>query len=144
VLAVGAGAAGAVAYTKGDLEATEHQNIDVVYAATTRTVEDMKLYRLSDEDEQDALSAKVVARDAADKRVTITLKSLAEDLTSVSIRVGTFGDQTKQRLIYDRIRENLTAASSREEQASTAPPAQPPEEAPPSTVAATPPPNKPE
>ena len=144
VLAVGAGAAGAVAYTKGDLEAEQHHNIDQVYAATTKAVEDLKLYVLSDEGNQDALSATVVARDAGDKRVKVTLKSVAQDLTKVSIRVGTFGDQTKQRLIYDKIRENLKAASAPAAQtpppASPAPPAQPPAPTSSAPPAQTPPP----
>jgi hypothetical protein len=141
VLAVGAGAAGAVAYTKGDFEAEEHQNIDQVYAATTKAVEDLKLYVLSDEGDQDALSATVVARDAADKRIKITLKSVAQDVTKLSIRVGTFGDQTKQRLIYDKIRENLKVASV--PAAQTPPPTSSaqPEQAMPG-VPAPPPPNK--
>jgi hypothetical protein len=110
VLAAGAGAAGAVAYAKGDLEAQEHQSIDAVYAATTKAMEDLKLYQLRDESGRDALSATVVARDAADKRITVALKSVSQDFTTLSIRVGTFGDQTKQQRIYDKIRENLKAA----------------------------------
>jgi len=104
VAAIGAGA-GTVAYMKGDLEAVEAKDIDTVYAATKKAVEQLDLS--VSQDTKDALSAKIVARDAQDKKVTINLKSTTEDTTKISIRVGTFGSETKSRLIHDQIRKNL-------------------------------------
>jgi len=109
LLAVGAGAAGTVAYAEGDLEAEEHHNIDQVYAATKKAAEDLNLHVITGEGGKDELSATLVARDAADKHITIKLQTVAQDVTKVSIRVGTFGSQTKQRLIYSKITENLKA-----------------------------------
>lgn len=107
LLVVGAGAAGTVAYAEGDFEAEENWNIDQVYAAAKKAAEDLKLHVISSEGGKDELSASLVARDAADKRVSIKLKTMTQDVTKISIRIGTFGSQTKQRLIYSKIRENL-------------------------------------
>lgn len=104
VAAVGAGA-GTVAYMRGDLEAVEAKDIDAVYAATKKAVEQLELKVSSDT--KDALSAEIVARDAQDKKITIKLKSTTEDTTQISIRAGTFGSETKSRLIHDQIKKNL-------------------------------------
>ena len=104
VAAVGAGA-GTVAYLRGDLEAVEAKDIDAVYAATKKAVEQRELDVSSDT--KDALSAEIVARDAQNKKIVIKLKSATENTTQISIRVGTFGSETKSRLIHDQIKKNL-------------------------------------
>ncbi len=104
-VAVGAGAAGAVAYIKGDLEAVEPHDIDAVYAATKKAVAELGLSVTTDS--KDALSAMIVGRDAQDKKVTIKLRKTAEGTTKLSIRVGTFGSETKSRLIYQQIHDHL-------------------------------------
>ena len=81
--------------------------------------------------EKDALSATILARDADDKRVTIKLKAQNEQMTEISIRIGTFGDETKSQMIYDRIRQNLKAAAPPVPPAA-APAATPPAASPPS------------
>jgi hypothetical protein len=102
---VGAGAAGTVAYIKGDLEVVEPEGIDAVYEATKEAVEELGLKVTKDS--KDALGAEIVARDAEDKKVTISLKATPEGTTELSIRVGTFGSETKSRVIYQRIHDNL-------------------------------------
>ena len=102
---VGGGAAGTVADGKGDLGAVESRNIDAVYAATKKAADELGLKVTRDT--KDSLGAVIVARDAQDKKVTIKLKTTAENTTELSIRVGTFGDETKSQLIYDKIKENL-------------------------------------
>ncbi len=104
VVAVGAGA-GTVAYLRGDLEAVEAKDINTVYKAAKDAVRQLEL--TVTKDTKDAMSAVVVARDAEDKKITITLKAATEDTTKISVRVGTFGSETKSRRIYDQIRENL-------------------------------------
>jgi len=104
VAAVGAGA-GTIAYIKGDLEVVESKNIDVVYEATEKAVEQLGLN--VNKKTKDAMSATIVARDAQDKKVTIKLKATTENTAKISIRVGIFGSETKSRLIYEQIRENL-------------------------------------
>ena len=104
VAAVGAGA-GTIAYIKGDLEVVESKNIDAVYEATEKAVEQLGLN--VNKKTKDAMSATIVARDAQDKKVTIKLKATTENTTKISIRIGIFGSETKSRLIYEQIRENL-------------------------------------
>ncbi len=104
VAAVGAGA-GTVAYLRGDLESVEAKDLDTVYAATKKAVEQLELD--VSKDVKDALSAQIVARDARDKKNTINLKATTEGTTKISIRVGTFGSETQSMLIYDQIKKNL-------------------------------------
>lgn len=110
-IAVGAGAAGTVAYLAGDVEVEEPYNIDEVYAATRKAVDELDLHVIAGDTDKDALSATVVARDAADKRITIRLRTRTSNTTRLSIRVGTFGDETKSHLIYSKIVEHLKAVA---------------------------------
>lgn len=104
VVAAGAGV-GSAAYVMGDLEAAEAKSIDVMYAATEKAMEQLELRVTSKH--KDALSATVVARDSADKKIKVKLSATPEGTTKISIRVGVFGSQTKSRLIYDKIRANF-------------------------------------
>ncbi len=105
VAAVGGGAAGTVAYIRGDLEAVEAKDIGTVYKATEKALEELGL--VVSKKTKDALSAKIIARDAQDKKITIKLNATTEEMTKLSIRIGTFGSETKSRLIYQKIRDNL-------------------------------------
>jgi hypothetical protein len=105
VAAVGLGAAGTIAYVRGDLQSFESERIDEVYEATLKAVDELELNVTTKS--KDALSAIIVARDADDKKVTIKLKATAEGPTELSIRIGVFGNETKSRLIYQKIRDNL-------------------------------------
>ncbi len=105
VAAVGAGAAGTVAYIRGDLEAVKTANIDKVYAAVLKATDELGFSVT--QKSKDALSAKVVARDAQDKKITIRMMSTAEGTTKLSIRIGLFGSETKSRLIYEQINKHL-------------------------------------
>ena len=105
VAAVGVGAAGTIAYVRGDLEAVESYNLDNVYEATLKALDELELNVISKS--KDALTATINARDAQDKKIKIILKKTAEQTTKISIRIGTFGDETKSRLIYQKINYNL-------------------------------------
>jgi len=102
---VGVGAAGTVAYVRGDLESIESENVDVVYDATLKALQELELRPTRKS--KDALGAEIVTYDAQDKKITIRLKSAAEGTTKISIRIGVFGSETKSRLIYQKIRDNL-------------------------------------
>ncbi len=104
VVAAGAGA-GTVAYVTGSIEAVESKSIDAVYKAAEKAVGELGL--VTTEKTKDALSAKIIARDAQDKKITINLKALAEASTKVSVRVGFWGDEVKSRLIYQKVQDNL-------------------------------------
>jgi hypothetical protein len=102
---VGAGAAGTVAYIRGDLESIESKDLNAVYEATLKAMEQLELS--VSRKTKDAMSAEVIARDAGDKKITISLSATAEGATKISIRIGVFGSETKSRLIYDQIKKNL-------------------------------------
>jgi hypothetical protein len=103
--AVGAGAVGTVAYMKGDLEAVEAEDINVVYEASKNALKQLGLSVTKES--RDALSGVITARDAQDKKVTIKLSSTTEGATKISIRVGLFGNEMKSNLIYQKIHDNL-------------------------------------
>ena len=103
--AVGIGAAGTVAYVRGDLESMESENIDSVYEAALKALQELELQPTRKS--KDALGAEIITYDAQDKKITIRLKSAAEGTTKLSIRIGVFGSETKSRLIYQKIRDNL-------------------------------------
>lgn len=105
VAAVGAGAAGTVAYVKGDLEAIESKKLSTVHEATLKAIKELGLNVTKET--KDALSAVIIVRDAQDKKITIKLRATTEKTTKLSIRVGLFGNETKSRLIYQKIHENL-------------------------------------
>lgn len=101
---VGAGA-GTVMYATGDLKVVVAKDINSVYMATLKSLEQLQLRITSKA--KDALAAKIIARDAQDKKITIKFTSTTEETTNLSIRVGLFGNETKSRLIYEQIRKNL-------------------------------------
>jgi hypothetical protein len=103
--AVGAGAAGTVAYVRGDLEVVEAKKLDTVYDAAKKALEQLELS--ISKDTKDAMSAEITARDSQDKKITVKLAAATEDSTKLSIRVGVFGNETKSRMIHDKIKKNL-------------------------------------
>jgi len=105
VTAVGVGAAGTIAYVRGDLQAVESASIDDVYEATLKALKELEL--IPTRKTKDALAAEIITYDAQDKKITIKLKSSADGATELSIRVGVFGSETKSRMIYQKIRDNL-------------------------------------
>jgi len=89
-------------YRLGRLTATEDQPITKVYEASTTAVTKLGLsiiQRLKDE-----LQAKIIARDAQDKKIIIELTSLTESTTEVKIRTGS---SEKARRIYQTIHDTL-------------------------------------
>jgi len=104
VAAVGAGA-GTAAYVMGDLKGAEAKDIDTVYKATEKAMGQLGFN--TTEKTMDKLSGRIIARDSADKKVTIKLRVTSENTTEIIIRIGFFGDETKAMLIYDKIKDNL-------------------------------------
>ena len=103
---VGAAAgAGAVAYIRGELEATEQAPIGEVFAATKAAVDDLEFKVLSAD--ADAYEGKVRAETARGKDISIALERESDTVTTIRIRVDLIGDEDLSRLIHDRIREHL-------------------------------------
>jgi len=105
VALVGAGAAAGVAYIKGDLEATLDGDVERVYQASLRALNKLKLPVISRR--MDALGAKITSRTSENKNIQIKIKKIDHRTTKLALRIGVFGDETKSRIIYDKIKENL-------------------------------------
>ncbi|MHC4705317.1 MAG: DUF3568 family protein, partial [Planctomycetota bacterium] len=77
--AVGVGAAGTIAYVRGDLQTTESEPIDVVYDACLKALEQLELPVTSKS--KDALVAQITSFDAQDKKIKIKLKAETDETT---------------------------------------------------------------
>ena len=104
-VAAGAGAGAAVAYVRGQLEATLGSDFERTTNATNQALQQLGIARVSER--KDALIDTIVARNAADKKIEIRLENLAQNLTKVRIRVGVFGDESLSIAILDKIKANL-------------------------------------
>ena len=105
-IVVGAAAgAGAVAYIRGELEATEEAPIGAVVKATQAAIDDLELRLTSTE--ADAVSGKITAETARGTDIGISLKRVNDNVTRIHIRVGVFGDEDLSRLIHEKIRARL-------------------------------------
>jgi hypothetical protein len=112
-LLLGGGAiagAGMVAYAKGELTAVEDADLDRVWDAAQGAMDDLDFViesRLTT-----AGSAKLVARGAGSRRVTVVVRRRVGNLTEISVRVGYLGDEPLSRLILQKILRRLDLATS--------------------------------
>lgn len=112
-LLLGGGAiagAGMVAYAKGELTAVEDADLDRVWDAAQGAMDDLDFViesRLTT-----AGSAKLVARGAGSRRVTVVVRRRVGNLTEISVRVGYLGDEPLSRLILQKILRRLDLAAS--------------------------------
>ncbi|MEI7552232.1 MAG: DUF3568 family protein [Verrucomicrobiota bacterium] len=105
-LAVAAGAgAGAVAYVRGDLNATLEGSLDQTVRAASRAVQQLEFVKVSES--KDALLGLIVVRTAADVRVEIKVERVGDHLSKVNIRAGIFGDEKLSLAVLDKIKSNL-------------------------------------
>jgi len=89
-------------YKFGMLEATLNAPMDATYKATDQATQSLGLsvvQRL-----QDKLESQIVARDAQDRKITITLVSAAADKTKLTIRAE---PESKATRIYQTILDQL-------------------------------------
>ncbi|MCF6159345.1 MAG: DUF3568 family protein [wastewater metagenome] len=107
---VGGGiAAGTVTYILGELKSIEESSLESTWEAAQKTMEDLEFVVTSKE--KDALTARLIARGANDKKIVVRLKKISEELTEVRIRVGTFGDESLARQILEKLKKNLGIGS---------------------------------
>ncbi len=100
-----AGAAGGVFYAKGDLESTLAASPAKIAAAAEKAFAELKIAKTSAA--SSGLDSQVIGRSATDKRITITSKAKGDNISSISIRVGTFGDEDLSQTIFAKIKKNL-------------------------------------
>ena len=103
--AAGAAGAGTVAYMKGDLEADLDAAPDAVIEATKRAAEELKF--TTEYAHGSRLDGRAKLRTAAGKEIFIKVESRGQNFSHVSIRVGTFGDDSLSNHVLATIRDNL-------------------------------------
>ena len=89
-------------YRFGRLTAEENQPISKVYAATEAAISSLGLSTV--QKVKDELEAKIIARDAQDRKIIVELVSLTKDTTELKIRVS---PADKAHRIYQTIRASL-------------------------------------
>lgn len=99
------GTSSAIAYVRGDLDATLSVSLEGALRAANRAVAQLEFSKVSER--KDALQAIVISRNAADKKVEIRLERVAETETKLRIRVGAFGDEALAVATYAKISANL-------------------------------------
>ncbi len=105
-LLVGATAgAGSAIYAKGNLETRLQADINRSWEATVTAVRGIGFE--IEKRNMDQTSAKLEARTADEKTVTIDLESKGNEETKIWIRVGVFGDEDRSRRILDKIKSRL-------------------------------------
>ncbi len=104
LIAAGA-AAGGVFYAKGDLESTLQATPSQIAAAAESVFADMKVTKLTSVSSD--LDAEVVGRSSTDKKITIRSKTKSQNFSTISIRVGVFGDDDLSRTILAKIKKKL-------------------------------------
>jgi hypothetical protein len=104
VVAAG-GAAGGVAYIRGELQVTLDERVADVNDAVEAAGKDLELNRISGE--RDQMGGKFIFRNAQDEKITITTTAETDATTKLGIRIGLFGNEQQSMLILDRIRDNL-------------------------------------
>lgn len=106
VAVVAAGAAGTgVAWYSGRLEANLDHNLDDVFAAAQKSLNQLEFANISNK--KSSVDARLVSRTALDKKVEIALEKVTDRSTKVIIRVGIFGDETLSMSILDKIKAAL-------------------------------------
>lgn len=92
-------------YSAGRLYAVASRDVTSVYNATLNALANMEIEVT--EKAKDVFSAKVVAKAADGKTITIRIKPGEGGLTNFSIKVGRVGNRYRSRVIYEQIRQNL-------------------------------------
>jgi hypothetical protein len=91
----------------GTLVAMLDRGIDRAFEAVQEAVRQLGFTTIMTE--QDGVAAEVLARDAQQQNITIKLAAVSPDRTSLTMRVGIFGDKNKSNVIFRKIQENLRA-----------------------------------
>jgi hypothetical protein len=96
-----------VSYRKGEgvLRAVLGGSMPEVVNATNATLEDLELVGI--DRTVDKLKGKITARMAVGTKVTINLKSMDSDSTSIKIKVGKLGDRSISMQIFRNIEKRI-------------------------------------
>ena len=105
---VGGAAAGAASgtyfYINGEMKTDYYASFDAVWSACEKTVADMRGLDV----QRDKMLAKgKIEAVIDDEKVQIAVTYKAKDVTTVSVRIGLFGNKLSSQLIHDKILDNL-------------------------------------
>lgn len=89
----------------GELQIFVEHDFDHAYAAAKAGLKDYGLFQTGDEKE--VLTAVLKARDGADTAVTIKLKQVATNRTSIKIRYGVAGDLVQSQKLFVALKSHL-------------------------------------
>ena len=91
----------AAVYQSGTLWAMSSKDMDAVYNATLKAMEKLELQ--VSEKMKDVFAAKVIAKSADNKVISVQIKPAEGQKTQYSIKVGTLGNEERSRKIYNEI-----------------------------------------
>ena len=91
-------------YQDGNLVSDYKANIDMVWQACEKSVAELKA---TDIQKERKISTGMIKAVIQDEKVVIKVEYIDRDLTSVSVFVGTVGNNMASRLIHDKIIGNL-------------------------------------
>lgn len=95
----------AAVYSTMRLYAVAGNDVSSVYEASVKALEQLEVDISSKA--KDVFSARIEGEAADGKDITIVIKPGKEDNSELSIKVGTFGNEHRSRVIYEQIRKNL-------------------------------------
>jgi hypothetical protein len=91
-------------YQDGNLVSNYKANIDMVWQACEKSVTELKA---TDIQKERKISTGMIKAVIQDEKIVIKVEYIDRDLTSVSVFVGTVGNNMASRLIHDKIIGNL-------------------------------------
>jgi len=103
--------ADAAVYSRGKLYAVSGQDLNSVYGATVTALQQLEIEIT--ETAKDVFYAKIVGKVADGKTVTVRLEPGADNATELRIKSGTFGNEERSRVIYEKIQQNLGTGSDK-------------------------------
>jgi hypothetical protein len=89
----------------GELQVFVDHDFDDAYAASKAGLKDFGLFKTGDE--KQVVEAELNARDGADTAVTIKIKQVAKNRTSIKIRYGVTGDLAQSQKLFRDIKSHL-------------------------------------
>ena len=104
VVAGGTGA-GTYVYVNGGLQSDFKHSYDIVWSACEKTMAEMRALNVQPYKEigQGQISALI-----NDEKVRFDVRYKERNVTTVTIRVGVFGNKTASQLLHDKISDNIS------------------------------------
>ena len=102
---VGAGAVAAYRYVQGEGSKMYASDVPRTGSAVATALGGMNIVVVNST--YDDLSGKISARMRDDTAVSVHLKAMKKSVTEVRVRVGTFGDATQTKMIFEKIDREL-------------------------------------